>query len=53
MRDMTDEQIDEFIQDAEVKGCSDDWWNYDFFDAASVIAQELKAWRKLDASTDR
>jgi hypothetical protein len=47
--DMTNEQLDAFIEDAEDKGCGDDWYNYGFFDEAKVIAEELRGWRKLDA----
>ena len=47
--DMTDAQLDLFIDDAENKACGADWWNHDFFEEAKVIAEELKAWRRLHA----
>ena len=51
--DITDAQLVVFINDV-------DWYLGDngtlsdgFFEAARVIAEELQAWRKLDASTNR
>jgi hypothetical protein len=52
--DMSDEQIDAFIEDVNRKiSYGEEWWLDDFFQEARVIAEELQAWRKLDASTDR
>ena len=48
--DMTDERLEEFIETSALHTHGDDWWLYDFFDEANVIAQELQEWRKLDMS---
>ena len=58
MRVLTDEELAEFIEDVDRKvsgeSCGDDWWNYDFFQEAQAVANELKTWRGIsDARTDR
>jgi hypothetical protein len=51
---MTDEQLNEFIDDAGLKQHGDDWWNMGFFEEAEEIAKELKGYREeRNARTDR
>lgn len=46
MRVLTDKELDEFIEDVDRKvsgeSCGDDWWNYDFFEEAKAIGEDLK-----------
>lgn len=58
MRVLTDQELDEFIEDAERKHeYNDDWWNMDFYEEAVQVAEELKlrraARREANESTDR
>jgi hypothetical protein len=40
---VTEEDIDDFIADAEMKqSCNDDWWNIDFYEEAIRIGKEMK-----------
>ena len=42
---ITDEDLTEFIEDAESKEGGDDWWNDCFYEEAGCVAKEMRVWK--------